>query len=62
MNKRLVTIIVATIELEFDTYLPNNKKIGTIKEKLIEIIAEISENNFLKEKKKFYFQIMMKEI
>ena len=48
MNKYLVTIIVPQIEIEFDIYIPNNKKVGTIKENILKQINEISNGSFNK--------------
>ncbi len=48
MNKFLVTIIIPTIELEFSAYVPNNKKVGTIKKYLLNISYELSEGTFNK--------------
>ena len=41
-NKFLVTVIVPEIEMEYDIYIPNNKKIGTIKTSILRSIAELS--------------------
>lgn len=46
MNKFLVTVIVPNIEMRYDLYIPNNKKIGTIKKYLLKAINELSENIF----------------
>lgn len=46
MNKYLVTFIVPVMDLEFDAYIPNCKKIGTIKKEILKYIKEVSENNF----------------
>ena len=35
MNKFLITVIIPTIEKEYDVYIPNNKKMGTIKKYLL---------------------------
>ncbi len=48
MNKYLITIIVPTIELEYDVYIPNNKKIGTIKTLILKSLSELSNNSFNK--------------
>jgi hypothetical protein len=48
MNKKfLITVIIPTLEMEFDAYVPNNKKIGTIKKNIIKSIVELSNNNFI---------------
>lgn len=49
MNKYLVNILIPTLELEFNVYIPNNKKIGTIKNYLLQTITELSEGVFKKE-------------
>lgn len=46
MNKYLVTFVVPVVELKFDAYIPNNKKIGTIKKKILNYVMEISDNSF----------------
>lgn len=46
MNKVLVTIIVPTIEMEFEAFVPNNKKVGTVKKYILKSIKELSNNNF----------------
>ncbi len=48
-NKYLVTIIVPVIEFEFDIYIPNNKKVGTIKKFIIMSLKELSNNSYNKE-------------
>lgn len=48
MNKFLITVMVPTIEMEYDVYIPNNKKIGTIKKYLLKAVLEMSANAFLK--------------
>ena len=46
MNKYLVSVIVPKLELEFDIYIPNNKKVGTIKENILKIIKDLSNESF----------------
>ena len=46
MNKFLITLIVPTIGKEYNLYVPNNKKMGTIKKYILESLYELSENNF----------------
>lgn len=46
MNKYLINVIVPSIEMEFDVYIPNNKKVGTIKKYILESIKELSENSY----------------
>lgn len=48
MNKFLITVIIPTIELEFSAYIPNNKKVGTIKKYLLDISRELSQGIFNK--------------
>ncbi len=48
LNKYLITVIVPIIELEFDVYIPNNKKVGTIKTHILSAIREESNNSFNK--------------
>ncbi len=47
INKFLITIIIPTIELEFDLYIPNNKKIGTIKKNVLSAVADLSDGFFV---------------
>lgn len=42
-NKLLVVVSVPLLEEEYDIYIPINKKIGTIKNIIIEQIASITE-------------------
>ncbi len=49
MNKFLITVIIPSIELEFNVYVPNNKKVGTIKKIILDIAQELSEGIFNKE-------------
>lgn len=46
MNKYLVTFVVPIMELKFDAYIPNNKKIGTVKKKILDYVIEVSDNSF----------------
>lgn len=46
MNKFLITVIVPTIQMEYNIYIPNNKKIGTIKKYILESLYELSNNSF----------------
>lgn len=48
-NKYLVTFLVPTAELEYNTYIPNNKKVGTIKHYCLQSIREMSGNSFNKQ-------------
>lgn len=48
MNKYLITVIVPIVEFEYDIYIPNNKKIGTIKTLILESLSELSNNSFTK--------------
>lgn len=49
MNKYLITIEVPTLEFEYDLYIPNNKKIGTIKKYILESIKSLTDNSFNQE-------------
>lgn len=49
MNKYLITVIVPFVELEFDMYIPNNKKIGTIKTLILESLKELFNNSYNKQ-------------
>jgi len=50
LNKVLVKVYVPIIERDFDIYIPINKKIGIIKQIIINSINEITELN-LQEKR-----------
>lgn len=45
MNKILVLVYIPSIEQEYDIYIPINKKIGTIKNTIINSVLELSEGN-----------------
>lgn len=45
-NKFLINIIVPTIQLEFNVYIPNNKKIGTIKRHILNSIVGLSDGYY----------------
>ena len=46
MNKFLITLIVPMLQMEYNLYIPNNKKLGTIKKYILESLYELSNNNF----------------
>lgn len=46
-NKILVLVYVPLIEKEFDIYIPLNKKIGTVKKLIIDIVKENSDGLFI---------------
>lgn len=48
MNKYLITVLVPELETEFDIYIPNNKKIGTIKETILKAIMDLTNGTFNK--------------
>lgn len=43
MNKVLIILYVPLIEMEYEIYIPINKKVGTIKKILIDSIIELSD-------------------
>lgn len=45
MNKILVLVYIPSIEQEYDIYIPINKKIGTIKQVIINSVVELSDGN-----------------
>lgn len=55
MNKFLITIIVPNIETQYEVYIPNNKKIGTIKKNILKSISDLSEGAFSKEDREVRF-------
>ncbi len=48
MNKFLISVLVPTIEMEFNVYIPNNRKLGTIKRYILNSIYELSGYSYLK--------------
>ena len=48
MNKFLITIIVPEIEYECDLFIPNNKKVGTIKTSILESLKILTNNIYVK--------------
>lgn len=48
MNKFLITIIVPEIEYECDLFIPNNKKVGTIKTSILESLKTLTNNVYIK--------------
>lgn len=48
MNKFLITIIVPEIEYECDLFIPNNKKVGTIKTSILESLKTLTNNVYVK--------------
>lgn len=45
MNKILVLVYVPLLEQEYDLLIPINKKIGTVKQVIINAISELSDGN-----------------
>ena len=43
MNKFLITVIIQTAEMEFDVYVPNCRKIGTIKKFILNAISDLTD-------------------
>lgn len=62
MNKLLVIVYVPLLDKNYDVFIPINRKIGTIKQKLIECINDLSDYS-LKEigKMKLYNKDKSKE-
>ena len=48
-NKFYVIVSVPMIERDFELYIPINKKVGTVKNLIIKMITEQSEQTFLSE-------------
>ena len=55
MNKYLITVIVPSIEAEFNVLIPNNKKIGIVKKIIINAIKELSSDAFKREETEVQF-------
>lgn len=47
-NKYLVTVVVPELECEYEVYIPNNKKIGTIKKNILYCLADLSAGIYLR--------------
>ena len=45
-NKLLVLVYVPLLEKEYTVFIPVNKKIGTVRNNIIETVMELSEGNF----------------
>lgn len=45
MNKILVVVYVPKIEMEYEVFIPINRKIGTIKKLIVQAIDELSNQN-----------------
>lgn len=45
-DKLLIKVVVPVVELSFDIYLPINKKIGTIKRYLFDVVIEETEGYY----------------
>ncbi len=48
MNKFLIMVIVPEIEMNYEIYIPNNKKVGTIKKYVYRSIVELSNGSLEK--------------
>ena len=46
-EKYLVTIIIPELETEYEAYIPNNKKIGTIKKNILACLADLSGGTYV---------------
>lgn len=42
LNKYLISIKIPSIEMEFDCYIPNNKKVGTIKKYILQSVIDLT--------------------
>lgn len=54
-NKLLISVMVPKLGANFDLYIPNNKLIGTIKEKILNDIINPEFNNYYSDIKKVLF-------
>jgi hypothetical protein len=62
-GKIYVIVSVPLIEQEFDMYIPNGKKVGVVKNLIIQIVEEQSDYNFVDDGcKHLYDKITGKEI
>ena len=53
-NKILVVVYVPLLEEEYTVFIPANKKIGTVKNNIIDSVIELSEGNFKKDNNLLY--------
>lgn len=49
IDKFLITVIVPDLEQNFDVYIPNEIKVGTLKKYILDSIKEMTENEFDKD-------------
>ncbi len=49
MNKYLITVIVPIVEAEYELFIPNNKKVGTIKKSILGALSELTSGAFKKD-------------
>lgn len=49
MNKVLISIIVPAIEMEFESYIPINRKVGTIKKYILSSLSQLSNGSYNKD-------------
>ena len=54
-NKLLIMVYVPLIDKEYDVYIPTVKKIGTVKNLIIKMIEENSEDAFVNDGCKFLY-------
>ncbi len=47
-NKFLITVIIPSVEMELEIYIPNNKMVGTVKKYILNSIIEVTNGNFNK--------------
>lgn len=48
-NKYLVTVIIPELECEYEVYIPNNKKIGTIKKNILICLTDLTLGTYSKQ-------------
>lgn len=62
MNKLLVIVYVPLLDKTYDVFIPINRKIGTIKQKVIECINDLSDDSLKEiEKLRLYNKEKSKE-
>ena len=54
-NKILIIVYVPMIEKEFNIYIPTVKKVGTVKNLILKLIEEESDNTFVNDGYKFLY-------
>jgi len=49
VNKVLISVFVPAIEMEFESYVPINRKVGTIKKYILSSLSQLSDGSYEKD-------------